>query len=223
MPASGYFESMRNTDPETVLEQLRWRYAVKQFDSSKRIPADLWRTLEAVLVATPSSYGLQPWSFVVIETPSTRRALREAAFGQAQVEDASHLVAMCAREPFGMDDVDAHVARMAEVRSVDPSMFAKFRELVMSRLFDGVFDVAGWADEQVYIALGQFMATAAYLGVDTCALGGIDHARVDAILGLREKGLRTVIVCAAGYRSDADKYATLPKVRFPSERVILRA
>lgn len=214
---------MRHIDPETVLEHLRWRYAVKQFDSSRRIPADLWSSMEAALVATPSSYGLQPWSFVVVETPATRRALREAAFGQAQVEDASHLVVMCAREPFGMDDVDAHVACMAEARSTDPGAFAKFRELVLSRLLDGVFDVAGWADEQVYIALGQFMATAALLGVDTCALGGIDHARFDEILGLREKGLRTVIVCAAGYRSESDKYATLPKVRFPSERVILRA
>lgn len=214
---------MQPIEPEQILERLAWRYAVKQFDASRRIPSNLWTALESSLVLTPSSYGLQPWAFVVVDSPAPRRELRAAAYGQAQVEDASHLVVMCSREPFAIDDVDAHIARMSEVRSTDPSSHGRFRSLVEQKLLDGVFDSARWADEQVHIALGQFMLAAAMLGVDTCALGGIDPAGFDAVLGLRAKGLRTVVACAAGYRLDTDKYAALPKVRFPRDRVVLRA
>lgn len=174
------------------------------------------------MVLTPSSYGLQPWGFVVVDSPALRRELRAAAYGQAQVEDASHLVVMCSREPFGIEDVDAHIARMSEVRSTDISAHAGFRSMAENKLLGGSFGIAHWADEQVHIALGQFMLAAAMLGIDTCSLGGIDPAGFDAVLGLRAKGLRTVVACAAGYRLDADKYATLSKVRFPRERVILR-
>lgn len=212
---------MSTIAPSQLLDRLSWRYATKQFDSSRRIPSDLWTALESSLVATPSSYGLQPWGFVVVDTPAVRRELRGVAWGQAQVEDASHLVVFCAREPYSAQDVRDHVSRMAEVRSTDPSAFEKFSDLVLSRLFDGVFDAAKWADEQVYIALGQFLESCALLGVDTCALGGIEHARFDEILGLRAKGLRTVVACTAGYLLDSDKYASLAKVRFPRERVIL--
>lgn len=214
---------MVHIDPESLLEHLGWRYAAKHFDSSRRIPSDLWKALEASLVLTPSSYGLQPWAFVVVDTPSLRRELRGAAYGQAQVEDASHLVVMCSREPYRIEDVDAHIARMSLIRATDPASHAKFRDLVAKHLLDGVFDAPRWADEQVYMALGQFLLSAAMLGIDTCALGGIDHAAFDRVLGLRDKGLRTVVACAAGYRLDTDKYASLPKVRFQREHVIIRA
>jgi len=214
---------MEHIAPKTLLERLNWRYATKQFDSTRRIPSAQWIALEDSLVLAPSSYGLQPWGFVVVDTPSVRRELRAAAFGQSQVEDASHFVVLCARDPFTIDDVAAHVARMAEVRGVEPATYDKFRTLVESRLFDGVFDVPAWADQQVHIALGQLMSCAALLGIDTCALGGVDHGRFDEILGLRGKGLRTVVACAAGYRLDSDKYASLPKVRFSRDRAILRA
>lgn len=218
-----YLGRMENIDPKLLLERLNWRYATKQFDAAKRIPSDTWNTLEQSIVATPSSYGLQPWAFVVVDAVAVRRELRGASYGQAQVEDASHLVVMCSRDPYGMDDVRAHVKRMAEVRSVDVATYDKFLKVVESSLLGGKIDVARWADEQIYLALGQFMLSSALLGVDTCALGGIDHARFDEILGLRAKGLRTVVACAAGYRLDTDKYASMPKVRFPRERVILRA
>jgi nitroreductase len=210
-------------EPDKILESLSWRYATKKFDSSKRIPSKLWTALESSLVLTPSSYGLQPWGFVVVDSPALRRELRAAAYGQAQVEDASHLVVMCSRDPFRIEDVDAHIARISELRSTDPSAHAGFRTMAETKLLGGNVDVARWADEQVHIALGQLMLSAALLGIDTCALGGIDPAGFDAVLGLRAKGLRTVVACAVGYRLDTDKYATLPKVRFASERVILRA
>jgi nitroreductase len=82
------------------------------------------------------------------------------------------------------------------------------------------FDVNDWAARQVYIALGQFMACAALMGVDTCPMEGIDPGKYDETLGIGEQGYRTVVACAAGYRAADDKYAQTPKVRFRTEDVV---
>ena len=82
------------------------------------------------------------------------------------------------------------------------------------------FDINDWAARQVYIALGQFMACAAIIGVDTCPMEGIDPNKYDEVLGIAAQGYRTVVACAAGYRSADDKYAQTPKVRFKTEDVI---
>jgi nitroreductase len=213
---------MNHLDPEQLTSHLEWRYATKQFDPSRRIDARTWKALERSLVLTPSSYGLQPWAFVVVNTLETRRQLRAAAFGQAQVEDASHLVVFCVRDPYTESDILAHVQRTAEVRGIEVSALEKFRSVVVGGVLSDPAKTPVWAIEQVNIALGQFMAVCALMGIDTCALGGIQPSRFDEILGLKTKGLRTVVACAAGYRLESDKYATTPKVRFPEDRVLLR-
>lgn len=212
---------MNTLSPNDMLERLNWRYATKQFDASRRIDSRTWTALEESLVLSPSSYGLQPWGFVVVNTLELRRQLRTASFGQAQVEDASHLVVMCAREPYTESDIQAHVDRMAEVRGIEAAKLASFREMCVKGVLGKPGFASTWADEQVGLALGQFMALCAQMGIDTCALGGIQKDRYDELLGLRQNGLRAVVACAAGYRLDTDKYASTPKVRFPAERVVL--
>jgi len=204
---------------DQLLSQLEWRYATKQFDSSRRIDAATWAALEKSLVLTPSSFGLQPWGFVVVNTLETRRQLRAASFGQAQVEDASHLVVFCVRHPFGEADIEAHVERTAEVRGIDIATLDKFRAS-MTGLLNNPERIQPWSAAQLNIALGQFMGVCALRGIDTCALGGIQPAKYDEILGLPERGLHAMVACAAGYRLETDKYASTPKVRFPAERVL---
>jgi nitroreductase len=82
------------------------------------------------------------------------------------------------------------------------------------------FQVNEWSTRQTYIALGNFMTSAALLGVDTCPMEGIEPVNYDRLLGLAPKGLTTVVACAAGYRSVADKYAALAKVRFLKSEVL---
>ena len=77
-----------------------------------------------------------------------------------------------------------------------------------------------WAARQAYIALGQFMAAAALLGLDTCPMEGLDPKKYDEILGLEATPFRTVVACPVGYRAEADKYASLAKVRFPVEELV---
>ena len=207
---------------EAAVQQLRWRYAVKRFDPDKKISAADWSELEQSLVLSPSSFGLQPWKFVIVHDPAVRQQLLSASWNQAQVVDASHLVVFAIRTGCDMEFVDHNLVRMAEVRQQPVSKFDGLRRVIANFLERDQFDVDEWAIRQVYIALGQFMTVCAMTGIDTCPMEGINPARYDEILGLTAEGYQTVVVATAGYRADQDHHATLPKVRFPLDRVISR-
>lgn len=209
---------------ETILQQLRWRYATKLFDSSRKITDADWATLEEALVLTPSSYGLQPWKFVVVTDQATKDKLVPISWGQRQVADASHVVVFAVRKPLTESDVDRLIARTSEIRSVPIESLAGFQKMIMRSLVPppASVDIHHWAALQAYIALGNFMTTAAMMGIDTCPMEGIVPAKYDELLELPRDGYGTVVVCTAGYRSAADKYATLPKVRFPTDQVVSR-
>ncbi len=206
---------------DRLLAALNWRYATKQFDASKKIPAGTWAALEEVLRLTPSSMGLQPWKFVVVTDPAVRARLMPVSHGQSQVADCSHLVVFALRKNLGLDHVRKNIDRMAEVRGVDKSTLAGFRQMVEGFVTrtagSGALDLI--QANQIFIALGQFTTAAALLGVDTCPLGGIEAEAYDELLGLKDKGLATLVACAAGYRSTGDKYAALKKVRFDAGEV----
>lgn len=208
--------------PDALVRALTWRYAVKKFDATRAIPPATWAALEQALVLAPSSFGLQPWAFFLVRDPAKREALVGSSRGQRQVVDASHLVVFAVRKGLSTADVDRYVARIAEVRGVAPESLAGYRKMMagfVNRPAD-VFDVDEWATRQVYIALGQFMAAAAVLGVDTCPMEGLDPAAYDRILGLEGTGYATVCACPAGYRAADDRTAFQPKVRYPLTDVI---
>ncbi len=214
--------SAKPVSNDTLLQQLHWRYAVKKFDRSRKISDTDWNTLEQALVLTPSSFGLQPWRFVVITDQATKDRLVPISWSQQQVADASHVVVFSVRKPLTESDVDRHVARTAEVHNRPIQALAGFKKMMMSSLVPpptGV-DIHHWAGLQAYIALGNFMTSAAMLGIDTCPMEGIIPSQYDELLGLPAEGYGTVVVCVAGYRAADDKYATLPKVRFPASDVV---
>ncbi|MBS0203583.1 MAG: NAD(P)H-dependent oxidoreductase [Planctomycetes bacterium] len=213
---------MSPVSSQTVLEQLKWRYAVKKFDPVRPISPEDWTVLEQSLVLSPSSFGLQPWRFVVITNPDTKSQLKPISYGQQQVVDASHVVVFAIRQNLSTDDIDKFVARTAEVHGKTVETLAGFRKVMVGTLHGGSINLNHWATLQVYIALGQFMAAAAMMGIDTCPMEGIVPAKYDALLGLNEQGYATAVACVAGYRATDDKYAQLPKVRFKTEDVVVR-
>jgi nitroreductase len=210
--------------PPQLVEALNWRYATKKFDPAKRIPDDTWNALELSLVLSPSSIGLQPWKFFVVTDAALKTQLMAASYRQSQVADCSHFVALTARRDIDAGHVERHISRMAEVTGVTTDSLAKFRTMTMRNLDKaraaGTLDV--WQEHQIYIALGQFMVSAAVLGVDTCPMEGIEPDKYDEILGLAGSNYATVVACAAGYRLPEDKYANTKKVRFKPEDVIVR-
>jgi nitroreductase len=211
---------MSTQSPENVVTQLQWRYATKKFDPARSIPAGSWAALEQALVLTPSSYGLQPWKFFVVTNSAMKAQLPEHSWGQTQPRDCSHMVVLAIRANVGAADIDRYVSRIAEVRGQTLDSLGSFKRMMMGSLTEPPFDINEWAARQVYIALGQFMACAAVIGIDTCPMEGIDPNKYDEVLGIAAQGYRTVVACAAGYRSADDKYAQTPKVRFKTEDVI---
>jgi nitroreductase len=215
---------MKPTSPETVLAQLRWRCATKKFDAHRAIPEGVWRVLEETLVLTPSSFGLQPWRFVVVTDPKAKQALVPVSWNQTQVADCSHYVVFAIRRDLGPADVERYVDRIAEVRGVARDSLGAYRQMMLGSLEQAAERgfVNEWSARQAYIALGNFMTSAAMLGIDTCPMEGIEPERYDAILGLSQLGLQTVVACAAGYRAADDKYGAMPKVRFALKDMVLR-
>ena len=214
----------RTVSNDTLLAQLNWRYATKKFDPAKSIPDSDWAALEQALILTPTSYGLQPYKFLILTDPALRARLVPASWGQTQPVDCSHYVVFAARAQNTEPDVDRYLARMAEVRGGAPEALAGFKKVLMGDVVDGPRGQVAleWAARQAYIALGNFMTSAALVGVDTCPMEGFEPAKYDEILGLPAEGFRAVVACAAGYRSADDTYAALPKVRFPASELLDR-
>lgn len=209
---------------ETLLDALKWRYATKQFDPSKKIDPQTWHTLEEALVLSPSSFGLQPWKFIVVEDPAKREALAAHSWGQRQVVDASHLTVFAVKHPLTADDVRKHIVRTSEVQGTPLEKLAGYEKVVAGFLDKPPYplDIQAWSTRQVYIALGNFMTAAALLGIDTCPMEGLSPGDYDKVLGLEGTGYFTVAACPAGYRAETDRHAGLPKVRHHKHEVIIR-
>ncbi|MBL8751844.1 MAG: NAD(P)H-dependent oxidoreductase [Planctomycetes bacterium] len=207
-----------------LLAGLNWRYATKKFDPTRRIPESTWAALEEALRLAPSSFGLQPWKFLVVQTPELRQQLRAASWGQSQVTDASHYVVFTALRSTTEGDVDRFLRSQSETRGTPIEALAGYRKVLVDFLAKGWAskDLQGWNTRQVYLALGQFMTAAALLGVDTCPMEGLDMAAYDRILGLDGTRFTTVCACAVGHRAADDKYATAKKVRYPLADVVER-
>jgi nitroreductase len=213
---------MNNLNPQQLLEALNWRYATKVFEAAKKIPDDVWQTLERALVLTPTSYGLQPYKFLVINNPAKRAELLPHSWNQKQVMDASHFVVFTARTKMTEADVDKLIKRTVDVRKLPANALDAYRGMMLGDVVNGPRGKTAheWATRQTYIALGNLMTCAAVLGVDACPMEGINPPEYDRVLNLNGSGYATVVACALGYRAVSDKYSSLAKVRFETNELI---
>ena len=211
-------------DPALLLEALHWRYAVKLFDGERIIPAATWAALEEALVLSPSSYGLQPWKFLVITDPVLRAELRPHSWNQSQITDCSHLVVFLRRRAVNEQDLHRLLDRTAAARSVPGESLTGYGELMRKDLVNGPRSqrIGTWASNQVYIALGNLLTSAALLGIDTCPIEGFSPPDYDRILELDPTPYQSCVVCACGYRHGEDRYASLKKVRYSAAEMIER-
>jgi nitroreductase len=207
---------------QNLKEQLQWRYAVKKFDNTKIIPDHTWKTLEDSLILTPSSYGLQPWKFFVIKSSEMKNTLLPHTYNQKQIIDCSHFVVFCALKQIDEKYINQFLQTTADTRGVDITTLDGYKKYMMGDLVTGSRSkiATEWATRQAYISLGNFMTSAAVLGIDTCAIEGFVPSKYDEVLNLAAEGLTSVVCCAAGFRSNEDKYATTKKVRFTAKEMI---
>lgn len=206
----------------SLLTDLRWRYATKHFDATKTIPGDVWKQLEESLILTPSSYGLQPWKFIVVTNGEMKHQLLHHSWHQKQVVDCSHYVIFAAKTTIDHEYIDGFLADTSAKRGIPVESMAGYRKGMIGDLVHGARSgaIAEWSARQCYIALGQFMLACAALHVDACPMEGFVPAEYDKILNLTARGLTAAVCCAAGYRSEHDKYAHMAKVRYPAEKMV---
>jgi nitroreductase len=213
---------MKVVDRQQILETLSWRYATKKFDSAKKISDSDWKVLSESLRLAPSSYGLQPWKFILVENKQVRRELTPLSWNQTQVEDCSHYVVFAARTAIDEAYADKWMKCLADTREIPVEKLAAYRELMFKDIVKGprskIADT--WSQRQSYIAMGFLMETAALLGIDTCAMEGIDPPAYDKVLKLEGSSYKTIACVALGYRAADDKYAAAKKARFATDEVI---
>lgn len=208
------------SETRKLLEQLQWRYAVKRFDPERRVADETWHILEQSLILTPSSYGLQPWKFVVITDPAIKAQLPAMSWKQKQPQDCSHMIVLAARRTMDADYIDTFIDHVCLTRKLEPQSMAGYRNLLVS-ITEQIQSHLAWNTHQVYIALGQLMVSAAVMGIDTCPMEGIDHQQYDELLGLAGTDYTTAVGCAVGYRHPEDKQSLAAKVRFRSDDMVV--
>ncbi len=218
---------MHTISPDALMAQLNWRYAVKKFDATKKIPDAQWQAIEQAMVLAPSSYGLQPWKFITISNPALRAELQEVSWNQSQIVDASHLVVFAAKKEVTKADVEKYVERIIAVRGggMTPAI-SGYRDMMIGSMANPAGVPGGsmttYTRAQTYIALGFALSAAAMMGIDACPMEGIDAAAYDKALGLSEMGYHAAVVGAFGYRSSEDWLAGLKKVRFEANDLFIR-
>lgn len=212
-----------NSVKETILGKLNWRYATKQYDAAKKISERDWEVLEQSLILAPSSYGIQPYKFIVITDPQMKEKLKPAAYGQPQITDSSHLVVIAHKKTLNTEDIEHFVDRIVEVRGVNRETLSDYENTMKGSAKKAVDEgyIETWNSRQAYIALGFLLETAALLGIDATPMEGFDTAQFNEILGLKDYS--AVVLAAVGYRdAEKDWLANLAKVRMPKDELIVR-
>lgn len=213
---------MKTLENTQLLEVQNWRYAVKKFDATKKIPDADWKALEQALILSPSSYGLQLWKFIVVENTELRQKLRAASYNQPQITDASHLIVFAAKKTVTEADLDRFVALTYKTQNIPAGRLDGYKQVMAADLLRGNRSrmIPEWTARQTYIALGNFMTSAALIGIDTCPMEGLEATEYDDILGLKGVEYFTTMACTVGYRAADDRGATAPKVRYTAKDVM---
>lgn len=205
-----------------LIDKLNWRYATKKMDPSKTVPVDkLHRILEAANLA-PTSSGLQPFEIIVVSNPEVKAKLLGAANGQTQVKDSSYVLVFAAWDNYTAERIDAVVERTHLERGTPKEALAAYFDNLKNAYLPRDAEVNyAHAARQAYLAFGVALVAAAYEEVDATPMEGFNPDAVDAILGLREKGLRSVTLMPLGYRAaEGDWLNGAKKVRKPLAELV---
>ena len=222
MPASQVLNDQELT--AAWREGLEWRYATKKYDATKKVAPEVLEQLHHAVQMAPSSYGVQPYRAVIVTDPELRKTLRQAAWNQPQVTDATEIVVFAAKDNVSEEDVDVFIRDTAGQRGMSEDSLKAYRDIIVGDVVNGPRGKwsGEWAARQCYIALGFLLNAAMVHHVDATPMEGFDPAAFTKILELDKLGYHAVVMCAVGYRAHDDWLAPLKKVRTPQERLFIR-
>ncbi len=206
-----------------LTQALQWRYAVKQFDTTKTIDQTTLDSIISSLQLSPSSFGLQPWRFIVISKQELLEKLKAHSWDQPQITDCSHLVVLASQSSFDKQAIEDWVMTLSQERSKTLEELQFYKDMMYGFLeHKSPADFLSWSQHQAYLALGLLLTSTAALGVDSCPLEGIDPKAYDDVLDLKGSGFQTTVACALGYRSEQDPYMQEPKVRYSQDKLVIQ-
>ena len=215
-------EASNESNALGLLERLKWRYATKKMDATRKVPAEkVERIIEAARLA-PTSSGLQPFEIFVVTNPEVREKIKAIAWNQAQVTDGSHLLVFAAWDNYTADRINAMFDLTNAVRGFKNEGWENYRAMLLNSYPQRDAEVNyAHAARQAYIGLGAALIAAAHEEVDSVPMEGFDPAALDEILGLKARGLRSVAILPLGYREvSGDWLAGLEKVRRPLDQFV---
>ena len=207
----------------SLLDSLKWRYAVKKMNGTN-IPAEKLNTIIEATRLAPSGFGLTPYSIIVVEDEATRKQLLPAFYNQAQVVDGSAVIVFAAWNTISEKEIEQYMQEIAEERGVAVDTLKDFAGAINGSFKNKTPEQARvWADKQAYLALGFTLIAAAAEEIDATPMEGFKPDAVDEILGLAALGLHSAVAVTLGYRDAANDYLSgAKKVRRASEKLIIR-
>jgi nitroreductase/dihydropteridine reductase len=207
----------------SLLDSLKWRYAVKRMNGNKIPEATMQTILEATKLA-PSSFGLTPYNIIVIEDEETRKKLQPHFYNQPQVGESSALVIFATWNSITEKEVATYMQEIAEERGVPVESLNDFAGYINGSIKNLTAEqLQIWAAKQTYIALGFALVAAATEEIDATPMEGFKPDAVDEALGLKELGLHSAVAVTLGYRDAANDYLSgAKKVRRATEKLIIK-
>lgn len=205
-----------------IISSLEWRYATKKFDPSKKLSTEQIETLKNAFNLTATSFGLQPLKLIIIENKELQEEFVKHCYYQRQVADASHLLVLCIENDTTTDDINAYFDLEKKVRGVSEEVISKFRNQLVDMYKNKTLEEKQLsATYQTYIALGNLMTVCAIEKIDNCPLEGFVPEKIDELLNLPAKNLKSVLLMPVGFRADDDFMSTMKKVRKPLNETVL--
>ncbi|MGY5351215.1 NAD(P)H-dependent oxidoreductase [Wenyingzhuangia sp. IMCC45533] len=205
-----------------IIDSLKWRYATKKFDPIKKLSTNQIQLLKEAFNLTATSYGLQALNLVIVENKELREQLLPHAFNQRQVIDASHLLIICYPENYDGKDVEQYFTRVVKERNTPEETIKPFKDFLVNEFnTKSIKDKHSSFAKQTYIALGNLLTVCALEKIDSCPMEGFIPSKVDEILNLKSKNLKSALLLPVGFRAEDDFMANEKKVRKPlSESII---
>lgn len=201
-----------------LINNLEWRYATKKFDTSKKVSTENLEQIKKVIQLSASSYGLQLYKVLIIESKELREKLKSASYGQTQITEASHLVIFCNYSKVTEGHIDEYFALKSQIEQVDISDLKDYSDFIKADVNNkSKIEKDKWTSNQTYLALGNLLSACAELKIDACPMEGFEREKYNEILSLEEQGLNTSVIAAIGYRSDNDTSQYTAKVRKPTK------
>lgn len=205
-----------------IIESLKWRYAVKKFDSEKQLSESQINTLKEAFNLTATSYGLQPLKLVVVQNKEIQKELVSHSWNQQQIEQASHVLVICVPENYTAEEVKRYFNLVQEIRNTPDAIINPFKDFLTAEIEKKTQEELFSSNKnQAYLALGSLLTTCAVEKIDACPMEGFVPDKYDEVLNLKSQNLKSVLVLPVGFRAEDCYMKDLQKVRKETKEIVI--